>query len=277
MTNFFSNDIVIENLVYGAFPHQRMGQQVVGKSAGITDEIEQEIVEFCNTWGDCRNLKFRRSLNQFPLNAQLRDGRKAIAIVKVTNAGKDSVGREGTLVRHALILSETDYRYLEFNPFVLESQGIFLAVWTRLCDCQTIYLKRDSIPPADLSEVPRSFYAPLKLYAATIISGGEIYTYLNNHIQTAEDMIYYLIKILPRDFRANLALTTFTFRKNIDFKIGCYYRQLSQPADPLRVQFETTGQPYPEVNDYLQQLFEFLNDEKFGRAAKLLAEPLPKI
>lgn len=275
MTSGFTDDIVIENLVYGAFPNQRMGQQVVGKSAGITDEIEREIVEFCNTWGDCRNLKFRRSLNQFPLQSRLRDGRNAIAVVKVTNAGKDSIGREGTLVRHALVLAETDYRYLEFNPFVLESQGIFLTVWTRLCDCRTIYLKFDSIPPADLSEVPRLFYGPLKLYAATLLSGGEIYVYLNNHIQTAEDMIYYLIKILPLDFRARLALTTFTFKKNIDFKIGCYYRQLNRPADPLKVQFETTGQPFQTVNDYLQMLFECLQDEKYGRAAKILAEPLP--
>lgn len=276
MTNGFANDIVIENLVYGAFPNQRMGQQVVGKSTGITDDIEQEIVEFCNTWGDCRNLKFRRSLNQFPLKSRLRDGRNAIAVVKVTNAGKDSIGREGTLVRHALVLAETDYRYMEFNPFVLESQGIFLTVWTRLCDCQIIYLKRDSIPPADLSEVPRLFYGALKMYAATVISGGEIYVYLNNHIQTAEDMIYYLIKVLPLGFRARLALTTFTFKKNIDFKIGCYYRQLNQPADPLKVQFETTGQPHPIVNDYLQKLFECLNDEKYGRAAKILAEPIPE-
>jgi hypothetical protein len=276
LTSGFTSDIVIENLVYGAFPHQRMGQQVVGKSPGITDEIEREIVDFCNTWGDCRNLKFRRSLNQFPLNSRLRDGRKAIAVVKVTNAGKDSMGREGTLVRHALVLAESDYRYLEFNPFALESQGIFLTVWTRLCDCETIYLKHELIPPADLSEVPRSFYGPLKLYAATVMSGGEIYMYLNNHIQTAEDMIYYLIKILPLDIRASLALTTFTFRKNIDFKIGCYYRQLNQPMDPLRVQFETTGQPGQNINDYLQILFDCLKDEKYGRAAKILAEPLPK-
>jgi hypothetical protein len=276
LTSGLTSDIVIENLVYGAFPHQRMGQQVVGKSAGITDEIEREMVEFCNTWGDCRNLKFRRSLNQFPLNSRLRDGRKAIAVVKVTNAGKDSMGREGTLVRHALVLAETDYRYLEFNPFVLESQGIFLTVWTRLCDCETIYLKHELIPPADLSEVPRSFYGPLKLYAATVMSGGEIYMYLNNHIQTAEDMIYYLIKILPLEIRAGLALTTFAFKKNIDFKIGCYYRQLSQPADPLRVQFETTGQPGRNINDYLQTLFDYLNDEKYGRAAKMLTEPMPR-
>jgi hypothetical protein len=33
-----------------------MGQQVVGKSAGITTEIEREIVEFCNSWGDCAIL-----------------------------------------------------------------------------------------------------------------------------------------------------------------------------------------------------------------------------
>jgi len=276
LTSGSANIVVIENLVYGAFPNQRMGQQVVGKSAGITTEIEREIVEFCNSWGDCRNLKFRRSINQFPLKSPLLDGRNAIAVVKVTNAGKDSIGREGTLVRHALILAENDYRYLEYNPFVLESLGIFLKVWNRLCDCQTIYLNRDSIPPADLSEVPRLFYNSLKLYATAIMSGGEIYIYLNNHIQTVEDMIYYLIKILPLDLKASLALTTFAFKKNIDYKIGCYYRQMSEPADPLKVQFETIGKPNQAVDDYFKRLFEYLNDEKYGRAAKILSEPLPQ-
>lgn len=273
MASVSAGNIVIENLVYGAFPSQRMGQQVVGKSPGVTSEIEREIVEFCNTWGDCRNLKFRRSLNQFPLISKFADSREAMAVVKVTNAGKDSIGREGALVRHALILAREDYRRLEFNPFMLESLGVFLTVWTRIADCETIYLANDKIPPSDLSEVPQSFHGALSSYAGTILSGGEVYIYLNNHIHTIEDMIYYLIKILPIDFKASLALTTFTFKKNLDYKIGCYYRQLSQDVDPLKAHFELSGESRPEIDNYLKTLFECLKSEKYGRAAKLLAEP----
>jgi len=269
----FNSHIVIENLIYGAFSFSRKGQQVVGKTPGITEEIEKELVEFCTTWGDCRNLKFRRSLNQFPLLAKSDRGEKLIAVIKVINSGLDQVGREGTLVRHAVVLTEADYRILEYNPFVLESQGVFQMVWTRQSNCRTIFVDKKSIPPSDLSEIPRSFFDSLYDYLLTIISAGEVYLFLNNHINTAEDIIYYIIKLLPLDLRPTIALTTFAFRKNLDYKIGCYYRQSSTSPDPLTIRFENSGVPDPGKEAFLDELFDDLKGEKYGRAIRLLSQP----
>ncbi len=273
MMSGYASRIAIENLIYGAFSHSRKGQQVVGKSTGISEEIEKEIVEFCNTWGDCRNLKFRRSINQFPLSRKSSTGEKLIAVIKVINSGLDNVGREGTLVRHALVLTETDYRYLEFNPFTLESQGVFQIVWTRRF-CETIYLDKRSIPPSDLSEVPESLYGLLFDYLLTILSGGEIYLFLSNHINTAEDLVYYILKLLPLDMRSRMSLTTFAFRKNRDYQIGCYYRYSSLPVDPLKIRFERSGNPKKHIESFLRELFENLKSEKYGQAIKMLGRPI---
>ena len=269
----FASHIAIENLIYGAFSFSRKGQQVVGRTPGITDEIEKELVEFCNTWGDCRNLKFRRSLNQFPLAARSGRGEKLIGIIKVINSGLDQVGREGTLVRHAVVLTEADYRFLEFNPFALESQGVFQMVWTRQSNCRTIFIDKKSIPPSDLSEIPHSLFDTLYDLLFMLVSGGEMYLFLNNHVNTAEDIIYYIIKLLPLDLRASIALTTFAFRKNLDYKIGCYYRQSSTSPDPLTIQFEKSGTPDSGKEAFLKELFDDLKGEKYGRAIRLLSQP----
>jgi hypothetical protein len=268
---FQTGDIVIENLFYGALPERRKGQEVLGKTSGITPEIEREIVEYCSSWGDCRNLKFRRSLNQFPLTAKSQSGEGLIAVVKVVNSGIDSMGREGNLARHALILTEGCYRHLEYNPFTLESQGVFLGVWTRQCHCQTILLNSHLIPPSDLSEIPKTFFEPLSDYLHAILSGGEIYLFLPNHLHPAEDIIYYLIKLLPISFRPSISLTTFAFRKNLNYQIGCYFRQSSILPDPLRVRFETSKDRKEEIAPYLKALFDELKGEKYSRAAKMLA------
>jgi len=270
-----SKNIIIENMVYGAFSYSRRGQQVVGKTSGISPEAQQEIVEFCNSWGDCRNLKFKRSLNQFPLKNKSANNKKLIAVVKVINSGKDQIGREGALVRHALILSEDDYRYLEFNPFMLESQGTFLTAWTRKSNCQTIFLDKSSIPPSDLSEIPRVYYDSMFEYLHTILSGGEIYYISNNHVRTAEEIIYYLLKLLPLEIKSKIAMTTFAFKKNLDYSIGCYYRRSSIPDDPLKIKFDMIGDRQKEIGDYLRAIFDNLKREKFGRVIKTLSEPLP--
>ncbi|HBC46666.1 MAG TPA: hypothetical protein DCZ43_06440 [candidate division Zixibacteria bacterium] len=267
--------ISIENMFYGALPNRRMGQEVLGKTPGITAEIEAEIVEFCNSWGDCRNLKFRRSLNQFPLDAPGSDGSDMIAVVKVVNAGRDSMGREGTLVRHALILNENDYRQIEFNPFTLEAQGAFLEAWTQACDCRPILVNSRIIPPTDLSEIPRSFFKQIKEYIETVLSGGTIFLFINNHLHTAEDVIYYVFKLLPADFRAQIALTTFAFRRNLEYQIGCYYRQSDTSPDPLKVQFEMSGEKNKVAMDFATELFDSLENEKYGQAARMLAAPFP--
>jgi hypothetical protein len=261
-------------MVYGAFSYSRKGQQVVGKTPGVSPEIEREIVNFCNSWGDCRNFKFRRSLNQFLLQNSSPAGQALIAVVKIINAGKDQIGREGALVRHALILTESDYRNLEFNPYLLESQGAFLTAWTRQSNCQLIYLSKKSIPPADFSEIPRRFYDELHGYLLAILSGGEIYLYLNNHINTAEDIIYYLMKLLPMDLKKKIAMTTFAFKKNINYKIGCYYRASGVVSDPLKVRFEILGENKSAARRFADILFENMRDEKFGKVVKLIAQPL---
>jgi hypothetical protein len=271
----FDDSIVIENMVYGAFSYSRKGQQVVGKTSGISPATEKEIIEFCNSWGDCRNLKFRRSLNQFPLKSTSPYGQNLIAVVKVINTGRDQIGREGALVRHALVLTESDYRHLEFNPFTFESQGVFLTVWTRKSNCQTIFLDKSTMPPSDISEIPRKFFDSLFAYLHTVLSGGEIFLFSNNHIHTAEDITYYLMKILPLDIKAKIAMTTFAFRKNLDYKIGCYYRASSAVTDPLKIKFEMTGEKNSEAERFLNILFENLKSEKYGRVIKMITEPLP--
>jgi hypothetical protein len=270
----FRGDIAIENMIYGVLPDRRMGQEVLGKTPGIPPDTEQEIVEFCTSWGDCRNLKFRRSLNQFPLKCNSPDGDRLIAVIKVINSGLDSIGREGALVRHALVLRESDYRHLEFNPFTLESLGVFLTVWTKQSNCEVIFLDSRLVPPSDFSEIPRAYYDSLFSYLHTLLSGGEIFLFLNNHLHTAEDIIYYVIKLLPVDFRSRIALTTFAFRKNLDYSIGCYYRQSGAPADPLKIRFEMAGEKDEKLVAFLKALFENLECEKYGRAARMLFEPL---
>jgi hypothetical protein len=264
--------ITIENMFYGADPNRRMGQEVLGKTSGISDETEREIVEFCNSWGDCRNLNFRRSLNQFPLKGLSRDGETLMAVVKVLNAGRDSLGREGTLVRHALIIRESDYRRIEYNPFTLESQGVFLSAGTRLSYCREIIINTGQVPPSDLSEIPRAFFDSLFDYLHTILSGGEIFLFLNNHLNSAEEIIYHIFKILPIDVRPRLAVTTFAFRKNLNYKIGCYYRQSGVAPDPLKVRFEISGEKDEATGDFLRLLFECLRDERYGRVLRMLAD-----
>jgi hypothetical protein len=262
--------IAIENMFYGALPGRRMGQEVLGKTSGITPEIEAEIVEFCNSWGDCRNLKFRRSLNQFPLEARGSDNKGLIAAVKVVNAGRDSMGREGTLVRHALVLGDDDYRQIEYNPFTLEAQGVFLEAWTQACDCRPIIVDSRVIPPPDFSEIPRSYYQHLKEYLEIILSGGAIFHFANNHLHTAEDVIYYVFKLLPIGFRPQIALTTFAFRRNLEYQIGCYYRQSGAVSDPLKVQFEMLGEKEKAAVEYAAELFESLESERYGQVARML-------
>ena len=273
MMSAFHSDIAIENMIYGVLPDRRMGQEVLGKTSGISEATEKEIVGFCTSWGDCRNLNFRRSLNQFPLKSLSPSGEKLIAVVKVINAGLDSIGREGALVRHALVLTETDYRRLEFNPFVVESQGVFLTIWTRQSKCEVIFLDSRHVPPSDLSEIPRAYYDSLFDYLHTLLSGGEIFLFISNHLHTAEDVIYYVIKLLPVDIRPEMTLTTFAFRKNLDYRIGCFYRQASAPDDPLKIKFETVGKKEEGVGGFLALLFENLKYEKYGRAARMIYDP----
>ncbi len=272
---FGAGDIIIENMFYGALPDRRMGQEVLGKTPGVTPEMEREIVEFCGSWGDCRNLKFRRSLNQFPLKSKSPEGENLLAVVKVVNAGRDSMGREGTLVRHALILTVDAYERLEFNPFTLEAQGVFLSAQTRQGDCERIALDSRKVPPSDLSEIPRAYYDSLCEYLHAVLSGGEMFIFLSNHLHPAEDIIYHTIKLLPLWLRPRIALTTFAFRKNLDYRIGCYYRQGNPSPDPLKIRFETTGEKKEAAGEFLAELFGDLRREHYGRVTRLLAKPSP--
>jgi len=272
-----TKEIIIENMFYGAFPERRKGQEVLGKTSGITPEIEKEIVEFCTSWGDCRNLKFKRSLNQFPLKSKSSDGENLIAVVKVVNSGRDSMGREGNLARHALILKESDYHWLDYNPFTLESLGVFLSVWSPGRDFDTITLQPSKIPQTDYSDIPQKQLKQLGEYLGIILSGGEIYLFMNNHLPPAEDIIYYAMKLLPLNIKSKLSLTTFAFRKNLNYQIGCYYRQSNTQPDPLKVKYETVGEIEKESAKFVEILFTDLKTEKYARVMGLLANIYPPV
>jgi hypothetical protein len=104
-----------------------------------------------------------------------------------------------------------------------------------------------------------------------ILSGGEMFVFLNNHLHTAEDVIYYTFKLLPFAVRPDIALTTFAFRKNLDYRIGCYYRQSGSPPDPLKVKFEISVGDNSGIADYLEALFAELRGEKYWRVYRMLS------
>jgi hypothetical protein len=260
--------IEVEHLVYGSFSFDGSAQHIAAQSKGIDTKTRREITTFCDTWGDCKNLRFYSSLNQIWLEDE---SEPKVAVIKITHHGRDFSGRGGALLRHALVLREKAYEKLQFNPFKLNSLSIFKADWRNGDRCETLYLDSEGLPKEDLSLIPQELYPVLQENLRSHLEGLALLSYRNINTPTSDSYLRFLFSLIPSQRRKRLALTTFAFRKNHDYQIGCIYSPERVPEDNWEVEFERkAGLPAPDwgnelISDYLSTLFSRLRQGAFSQ------------
>ncbi|MFQ6003236.1 MAG: hypothetical protein ACE5KJ_05760 [Candidatus Zixiibacteriota bacterium] len=264
--------IQVEHLVYGSFSFDSSAQHIPGQSEGISNKIRKEITSFCDSWGECKNFKFYSSLNQIWLDDEPESEPK-VAVIKITHHGRDFSGRGGALLRHALVLKERDYEKLDFNPFRVEELSIFRTDWKDGDKCETLFVDLTEPPGEDLSLIPQELYPSIKENLRFFLEGFSLLSYRIINTPTSDLCLRSLFSLIPYSRRKKLALTTFAFRKNYDYQIGCIYSPERIPDDNSSIEFErkagvsSFGWESKEISDYLDPLFFFLKQGDLLRAS----------
>ena len=255
--------IDVEHLVYGSFSFDGSAQHIADQSKGISKKICKEITAFCDSWGECKNLKFYSSLNQIWLENE-PESEPQVAVIKVTHHGRDFSGRGGALLRHALVFKEKAYQKLQFNPFRLDHLNIFKADWRDGDRCEALQLDSAELAKEDLNLIPQELYASLEENLRSLLDGSNLLSYRNINTPTSDSYLRFLFSLIPCQRRKGLALTTFAFRKNHDYQIGCIYSPERVPEDNLDMEFErktavsSLAWGNDLVSDYLDTLFSWL-------------------
>lgn len=264
--------IQVEQLIYGSFSFDGSAQHVPAQSQGVSKKTRQEITSYCDTWGDCKNLKFYSSLNQIWIDDD-PDSEPEAAIVKITHHGKDFSGRSGAMLRHALVLKEGDYRELDFSPFRLEELGLFKTDWKEGETCETLYVDLADSSEDDLSRIPQSLHQSLKENLSFFLGGLSLLSYRIINTPDSDSYLKALFSLIPCQRRRGLVLTTFAFRKNRDYQLGCIYSPQRIPGDGSAVEFErkedgsSSGWTPKEISGYLDPLFINLKENHLGEAS----------
>jgi len=274
--------IKVEHLVYGTFSTSGMAQHVPSQSSGIDANTKNQIISFCNSWGECRNLKFFSSLSQFFLDTP-ENQPPQVAVVKITHHGQDFAGRKGALLRHALMLKASDYSLLEYNPFVVEELGKFKTSWSEEEKCDSFYIELPTKGENDLQKIPSSLFASLRENLTFLLNGFSLLSYRNVNTPTSDLYLRYLFSLIPHRRRGGLPFTTFAFRNNKSYRLGCIYSPDRIPKDSLSVDFEKIKptislSPSEEkaIRDYVDQVFYFLEQKQFSEASELIKGFAPK-
>jgi len=261
--------IEIEHLIYGSFHFDSSAQHIPAQSKGISNKIRKEITSFCDSWGECKNFKFYSSLNQIWLEDE---SEPKVAVIKVTHHGRDFSGRSGALLRHALVFKEEDYQKIGFDPFRVESLNIFKTDWRESDTCETLYLNPAEFSKDDLSLIPTELYLSLKENLSFLLKGFSLFSYRSVNTLHSNSYLQALFSLIPHSRRKIIPLTTFAFRKNYEYRIGCIYSPERIPADDSDVKFErkTGGSPVvwddDLILDYLTPLFSLLERNRFTEA-----------
>ena len=264
--------IQIEQLIYGSFSFDGSAQHVPAQSDGISKRTRQEITSFCDTWGDCKNFKFYSSLNQIWMQDH-PDSEPEAAIIKITHHGRDFSGRSGAMLRHALVLKERDYRELDFSPFRLEELKLFKTDWKDGETCETLYVDLAELAQEDLSVIPQDLHGSLKENLRLFLGGFSLLSYRIANTPKSDSYLKALFSLIPCQRRKGLVLTTFAFRKNCDYQLGCIYSPQRIPEDDSAVEFERKEGVSPsvwtakEISDYLDPLFINLRQNDLGEAS----------
>jgi hypothetical protein len=269
--------IEVEHLVYGSFSFDGSAQHIPAQSKGITKKIRTEITSFCDSWGECKNLKFLSSLNQVWLKDE-PDSEPKIAVIKIIHHGRDFSGRSGALLRHALIFKHKDYESFGFNPFTVEDLNIFKSDWNTKDSCETLFIEPAEIPEKNLSLIPGELYPSLKENLSFFLKGFSLLSYRIINTPSSDAYLRYLFYLLPYIMRKKLSLTTFAFRKNFDYQIGCIYSSARIPKDDLFLEFEkkkvNSSLSWQDdlINEYLGNIFSLLGDNRFSQAENYLKD-----
>jgi len=268
--------IRVEHLIYGTFSRSGMAQHVPTQSPGIDDHTRNQIIAFCNSWGECRNLRFVSSINQFFLESQEGVEPQA-AVIKITNHGQDFAGRKGALLRHALVFKVSDYSLLEFDPFKVEALGKFKFTWSEEQRCESFYMDLRNLEDSILQEIPVSLFPSIRENLNSLLRGFCLLSYRNVNTPTSDLYLKYLYSLIPYSNRASMDFTTFAFRKNKSYRLGCIYSPDRMPEDRLGVEFEKLkffpSYTPPEermIRDYVNQVCFFVEQKEFSKASDLI-------
>jgi hypothetical protein len=261
--------IEIEHLIYGSFQFDGSAQHIPAQSPGISNKIRKEITSFCDSWGECKNFKFYSSLNQIWLEDE---SEPKVAVIKVTHHGKDFSGRSGALLRHALVFKEKDYQKIGFDPFRVESLNILRTDWKEGDSCETLHADPARFSKVDLSLIPAELYPSLRENLSSLLKGLSLYSYRSINTLRSNSYVQGLFSLIPHSKRRTIPLTTFAFRKNHEYRIGCIYSPERIPQDDADVRFEKKAggsQSTCEgemILDYGKTLFSFLEQNRYVEA-----------
>jgi len=264
--------IQIEQLVYGSFSFDGSAQHIPGQSEGISKRIRQEITSFCDSWGDCKNFKFYSSLNQIWIE-DVPDSEPKAAIIKITHHGRDFSGRGGAMLRHALVFNERDYEKLDFSPFRVEESKLFKTDWKDGDTCETLYVDLAELPEEDVGSIPQDIHGSLKENLRFFLQDSSLLSYSIINTPRSDSYLKALFSLIPCQRRKGLALTTFAFRKNRDYQLGCIYSPERIPEDNSAIEFErkedvsSSGWTSEEISDYLDPLFINLKQNDLTKAS----------
>lgn len=268
--------IKVEHLIYGTFSTSSMAQHVPCQSSGIDNHTKNQIISFCNSWGECRNLKFFSSLNQFYLEPQANEERE-VAVIKITHHGQDFAGRKGALLRHALVFKVSDYSLLEFDPFKVGELGIFKTSWSEEEKCDALYIDSLSLSNNELQQIPPSLFHSLKENLSLLLKGFSLLSYRNVNTPNSDLYLKYLYTLIPHYLRNNLVFTTFAFRNNMNYRLGCIYSPDRIFEDSLGAGFEKKKHSgalslsqESIISQYMEQAFSFLEQKEFSKVFELI-------
>lgn len=272
--------MLIDNLIYGTFPDLPGSQQVVHKTAGITSEIEGELLSFFNEFGDCRNEQFRTSITVRHLRST---STPTIAIVRVSQQGSDFSGRWGALLRHAAVLEIEKYRRFFFDPVLIAPALVSSGSSEELRAFGEINVEQPSSADSFLQELIALDFSTFSASLTSLMSGNRLLLYSEINNEISDSCLRRLVNFLPFSFKAELNWSEFMFKPGHEFDLLLAYNGRYEPPGESNLTLTPSGDSslkqlelHPEyASDYVELLEAALNDKDVGRLADLICD-LPR-
>ena len=267
----------VDHLIYGTFPDTPGSQHVIYKSAGVTSELQAQLVSYYDQFGDCKNEDFKRSIS---VCRSRRSDDELTVVTQVSHHGRDFSGRWGALLRHSAILTLEQYQLFGYRPDDIEKHLVSSGTAEELANSGDLDIETAAVGPDEVSTLVmgpgtegESLADHLNNLSA-LLRGQRLVLYAENSTDYSNHYLRALVSLLPASCRKLLNWSEFTFRPSDDLDLALVYSSRYEAPTAGRLAFAAVGEnrlKTPALTD------EFIDDYLAQLTAALALQDRPRL
>ncbi len=267
----------LPHLIYGTFPDLPGSQQVVYKSSGISDEVEQWLIQCYERFGDCKNENFQTAVCVH----HFRNSESPVtAVTRISQFGRDFSGRWGALLRNTALLTLEDWTALGGDSSLVAAQLVLTGSADELRQSHELEIDESVATENLLAAVRALDFTRYESDLRRLISGERLTLYSEINTPALDDFVARLILLLPQPLRLQASWSQFAFQAlpEFDLLVAHSSRYEAPSGDDFTFQTDGTNELLltgrgVSSEDYIAELRLALSEDVDAPLLELLTRP----